>query len=554
MRNKSENEENKSSETRITGGDTRKASVKCPNCGATLEVDPEQKTVECPYCDSVLQVDQLLGKNIDAETEREKTRAYRDVELGKQKIESDRLQLEAERMQMEKEQHEENKIKEKKKAFRKSKFHGFLIFLMVCAAFNILLAYTNGKTISMILSAVTLGLFVLTDLMGSQTIKCPGKMYLIPGILGIVAWLMFLPAMNREDAIQEARQEKEKQVAISWDELVLGDKIPEIESAEGEIDFNENDYLVLDIAEYSAKDYSNYIEECKDFGYTVDPEDTGSLYSAYNPDGYKLIVSYYNDDETMDLTLNVPEELGTISWPETGAGALVPVPSSTTGKISTDTSENFYAIVGNTTIDDYSTYAEACSNEGFNVNYDKGENYYNADDSAGDHISLKYIGFNQMTVEVKAAENKAAADTSVGTEAETSAEAAADTGTTTDTNAAETSANTAASSESGQPNTQGSSQSSVVDGAVTPEFKASMDAYEKMIDDYVAFMQKYEDSDNSAAMLADYYKYLSDYEDAMNKLDEVDEDSLSPADDAYYIEVMARIDKKLLTVAADTSE
>ncbi len=36
------------------------------------------------------------------------------------------------------------------------------------------------------------------------------------------------------------------------------------------------------------------------------------------------------------------------------------------------------------------------------------------------------------------------------------------------------------------------------------------------------------------------------YTGTMEKLDAIDESKLSPADDAYYIEVMARIEVKLL--------
>ncbi|MDO4976729.1 MAG: hypothetical protein Q4E53_05640 [Eubacteriales bacterium] len=41
---------------------------------------------------------------------------------------------------------------------------------------------------------------------------------------------------------------------------------------------------------------------------------------------------------------------------------------------------------------------------------------------------------------------------------------------------------------------------------------------------------------------------MTKYADAMEKMDEVDEDGLSTADYAYYIEVMARVQKKLLEV------
>ena len=36
----------------------------------------------------------------------------------------------------------------------------------------------------------------------------------------------------------------------------------------------------------------------------------------------------------------------------------------------------------------------------------------------------------------------------------------------------------------------------------------------------------------------------------MGKLEDIDESELSPEEDAYYLEVMLRIDQKLITVAS----
>ena len=42
---------------------------------------------------------------------------------------------------------------------------------------------------------------------------------------------------------------------------------------------------------------------------------------------------------------------------------------------------------------------------------------------------------------------------------------------------------------------------------------------------------------------------MAQYTETMEKLEAIDERKLSPADDAYYIEVMARIEVKLLQAA-----
>lgn len=80
---------------------------------------------------------------------------------------------------------------------------------------------------------------------------------------------------------------------------------------------------------------------------------------------------------------------------------------------------------------------------------------------------------------------------------------------------------------------------------ISTEFKAAMDSYEEFFDEYITFMNTYTTSDNSAAMLTDYMSMLTRYTETMEKLDAIDEDTLSPAEDAYYLEVMLRINAKL---------
>ena len=84
---------------------------------------------------------------------------------------------------------------------------------------------------------------------------------------------------------------------------------------------------------------------------------------------------------------------------------------------------------------------------------------------------------------------------------------------------------------------------------VSVDFKAAMDSYEEFFDEYIAFMEKYNNSDDPMSMMTDYLSYMQKYTDTMQKLEDIDEDSLSDADALYYLEVQSRITQKLLTVA-----
>ena len=84
---------------------------------------------------------------------------------------------------------------------------------------------------------------------------------------------------------------------------------------------------------------------------------------------------------------------------------------------------------------------------------------------------------------------------------------------------------------------------------VSPEFKASMDSYEAFFDEYIDFMKAMSEDPSNMTMLLRYTAMMAQYSETMEKLDAIDESKLSPADDAYYIEVMARIEVKLMQAA-----
>ncbi len=81
---------------------------------------------------------------------------------------------------------------------------------------------------------------------------------------------------------------------------------------------------------------------------------------------------------------------------------------------------------------------------------------------------------------------------------------------------------------------------------VSSDFKKMMDQYEAFFDSYIAFLEKLENSGNVVGLYADYFDMLNKYAETMEKMESIDVNSLSAADQAYYIEVTSRITEKLL--------
>lgn len=85
--------------------------------------------------------------------------------------------------------------------------------------------------------------------------------------------------------------------------------------------------------------------------------------------------------------------------------------------------------------------------------------------------------------------------------------------------------------------------------SIGAEFKAAMDSYEAFFDEYVAIMKKYKENPVDMSILADYANYMGQYADMMQKFEKWENEDLNAAELAYYIDVQARITKKLLEVA-----
>lgn len=86
---------------------------------------------------------------------------------------------------------------------------------------------------------------------------------------------------------------------------------------------------------------------------------------------------------------------------------------------------------------------------------------------------------------------------------------------------------------------------------ISPDFKAAMDSYEAFFDEYVEFMKKYENADSTSqmSMMSDFADYMTKYSEVLSALEKIEDEDLSDAEMAYYLEVYSRIMKKMSEVA-----
>lgn len=85
---------------------------------------------------------------------------------------------------------------------------------------------------------------------------------------------------------------------------------------------------------------------------------------------------------------------------------------------------------------------------------------------------------------------------------------------------------------------------------LSPEFKKTMDDYEAWFDHYCEVMEKYKDNPTDMELLSEMTDLLTEETAMLEQMENMDESEMNNAELAYYIEVTARIEKKLLEVGA----
>ena len=172
-------------------------------------------------------------------------------------------------------------------------------------------------------------------------------------------------------------------------------------------------------------------------------------------------------------------------------------------------------------IEQFNAYADRCADAGFAADYERGDKYYRADDQNGNHLSLSYEGNQIVRIELHKNDEAQAADDSGSASSD---EAASDPAQRDDP----------------------SENAALVDG-MRPEFKEAMDSYEAFMNEYCDFMNKYAGSDGTdAGMLNDYANYIDRYAQMVQDFEAWEDDELNAAEEAYYVDVQARVSKRLI--------
>lgn len=122
-------------------------------------------------------------------------------------------------------------------------------------------------------------------------------------------FLLIIIIFGVYNTISRKLEEKEEKTSeYRWPDSELANMIPQPDSPYGRISSESERSFLIDIYDVSEKQFEDYVDQCKEYGFSVDYSKMTNYYSANNEAGYSLRISYYDEDKEMGISLYVPSD------------------------------------------------------------------------------------------------------------------------------------------------------------------------------------------------------------------------------------------------------
>lgn len=187
-------------------------------------------------------------------------------------------------------------------------------------------------------------------------------------------------------------------IPLEIPETELSLVMPQIDGGKGEIVTNNSEYFTVKYYSISDADFENYKNLCKEKGFVIDVQNDGSLFDAFNSDGYNIRVTHYNSEMRVGITDNM--EMSTIVWPTSDIAKQLPVPKSDYGNLYSSRDSCIIVYIGNTTVEDFNSYVYECMKKGFEKDASRTDYHFHADNKSGYDVTVEYQGFNTMFIRI----------------------------------------------------------------------------------------------------------------------------------------------------------
>lgn len=340
--------------------------MRCRNCDGIMKADESGKVMVCPYCGSK----ELI-------------------------LESEKITLAKIRAQQEAAREEKQKEEEVARSFEKSWFRRLLIILAFLDTIFAMTAFIGSSPISGYIAVAQAVLNLGAWLIGMRIIKVRQRN--LPRALFVAGWMLLIPYVF---FFNGAATGSHRSTSYKWEDSPLTDLVEKPSEDNIFVGVCSEDLFSADVSAFTATQYRAYIESCTDKGFNIDIDTTRSGYTAFDENGTKLELYFYESMGEMSVRLTAPVRIAEMLWPSSGLADLLPVPDSETGQLVRENSWSLEVYVGDTPLKDYAAYVQKCIDKGFDVKFSREQRYYRAENKEGDSLRVEYYGNNIMAIEL----------------------------------------------------------------------------------------------------------------------------------------------------------
>ena len=280
------------------------------------------------------------------------------------------------------------------KEFKKSKFRFILIFFSIISVFLCVFAFQDGSFLASIISMLMVALFLISFLMGSGVIRERVKnLRLVPAILAFLLIAPYFSLATNEEPKSNQNNYKDEIENINWNGFALGSNLPDFGFDQAEVVSDSDDHLTLYFYDMESSKYESYIEDCKEYGYTIDADDSGANYTAYNEEGYYLHLQYLDfSNNRLMISLEDTIENNSIEWPSSALVKDVPKPDFLVGEVSIENDEAYAVYLTQIEPSYFREYVSLCMENGFDDDYSKSDTYFYAKNNDDISLTVEYKG------------------------------------------------------------------------------------------------------------------------------------------------------------------
>lgn len=264
--------------------------IKCPSCGGELNIPEDSDEMKCNFCGSKVIIDDKateVGRIKKAEIKAKKELDEHELENKKKNDNYD----------------DEREYKKKKNT---GKLKGWSIALTIICLLFTFTAFRDRKILSGIIGIIQIAAF------GYATLLCldvlPEKIKNLHKIVFIIGCILIIPFISLVDVKIGENGFKDEIEDLIWSDYVLSEKLPEPKTLKGKLNYDSSSSLSIDIVDVDKKEYKNYVNACKNKGFTLDIYNSSDSFSAKNEEGYSIYVYYNNDDKEYSISLHEPEK------------------------------------------------------------------------------------------------------------------------------------------------------------------------------------------------------------------------------------------------------